>query len=197
MPKGIPLTPAEQIRTRREICAACIPLFVRKGFHETSMQEVAAAAGLGKSTLYDYFKNKDEILVFLVEEEVEGFTARTLDIIQQPVNVVEKLRQIMLMHLEYMVENKEFYLRLSMEILRLGHENQQRIQRKRYTYQDIFRSLIEQGIQEGHFRQVDAMLAARLMYTALSPIVFTSRPTGTPQAMMEEAFDMLMRGIQA
>lgn len=197
MPKGIPLTEAELNRKRHEIITACLPLFVEKGFHETSMQQVAAAAGLGKSTLYDYFQTKDEILVFLVEEEVAGFTQRTNQILQQPVGVVKKLRQIMLMHLEYMTQNKAFYIKLTLEIMRLGQESQARIQVKRHAYQDIFRSLIEQGIRDGAFRPVDPMLAARLLYTALTPIVFTTRPTGTPQEMMEEAFEMLMRGIQA
>ncbi len=197
MPKGIPLTETELNRKRHEIITACLPLFVEKGFHETSMQQVAVAAELGKSTIYDYFKTKDDLLVFLVEEEVAGFTRRTNEIIQQPVGVVEKLRQMMLMHLEYMTQNKAFYIKLTLEIMRLGQESQARIQARRHAYQDIFRSLIEQGIREGSFREVDPMLAARLLYTALTPIVFTSRPTGTPQEMMEEAFEMLMRGIQA
>lgn len=197
MPKGIPLTETELNRKRHEIITACLPLFVENGFHETSMQQVAAAAGLGKSTLYDYFQTKDEILVFLVEEKVAGFTQRTNEILQRAESVVEKLRQIMLMHLEYMTQNKSFYIKLTLEIMRLGQESQARIQAKRHAYQDIIRELVEQGIREGAFRPVDPMLAARLLYTAISPLVFTSRPTGTPHEMMEEAFEMLMRGIQA
>ena len=63
MPKGIPLTEAQQMRRRKEISDASIHLFLDKGFNETSMREIAKAAGVGKSTLYDYFKSKDEILI--------------------------------------------------------------------------------------------------------------------------------------
>jgi AcrR family transcriptional regulator len=54
MPKGIPLTEEEQARRRKEIFHASVHLFLSKGFNETSMR-IAEAAGIGKSTLYDYF----------------------------------------------------------------------------------------------------------------------------------------------
>ena len=64
MPKGIPLTEEEQANRRHEIFHKVVHVFAKKGFHETSMREIAASAGLGKSTLYDYFKTKDEILLY-------------------------------------------------------------------------------------------------------------------------------------
>ena len=49
-------------------------LFLEKGFQETSMQEIAVASGMGKSTLYDYFKTKDEILLSVVEDGIYDLT---------------------------------------------------------------------------------------------------------------------------
>ena len=69
MPKGIPLTEEEQANRRHEIFNAAVDLILKKGFQETSMREIAEAAGMGKSSLYDYFKTKDEILMFVIEEE--------------------------------------------------------------------------------------------------------------------------------
>ena len=71
MPKGIPLTQEEQQRRRKEIFSASAGLFLEKGFTETSMREIAHAAGVGKSTLYDYFSSKEEILVFYFGDQIE------------------------------------------------------------------------------------------------------------------------------
>ncbi|RPJ43795.1 MAG: TetR/AcrR family transcriptional regulator, partial [Chloroflexi bacterium] len=71
MPKGIPLTEDEQIARRHDIYRVSVALFLEKGFHETTMREIAQAAGMGKSTLYDYFKTKDEILISYVENAVD------------------------------------------------------------------------------------------------------------------------------
>jgi AcrR family transcriptional regulator len=197
MPKGIPLTQEEQARRKKEIFNASVHLFLEKGFTETSMREIAEAAGIGKSTLYGYFHNKDDVLLSFFEGEVEGLTEKASEIGKQPVSALEKLRRIIFMHLDYMVENKQFYLKLAIETQRLAQESQERIQVKRYAYQDMLRGIVEEGIQDGSIRPVDPLLAARMVLNVLTPVVFASRPTGTPQEMMEEAFDIFMRGVRA
>jgi len=197
MPKGIPLTEEELDRRRHEIFGATVHLFFENGFRETSMREIAKAAGMGKSSLYDYFKSKDEILLWAVEDEILDLTVAAKEIVSQPTPAIERLRQVMKIHLDFLVSSKEFYLKLSFEVQRLAIESQKRIQAKRHAYQDMIRRLIDEGIQEGTFRPVDSLLVTRVLITALTPTVFTSRPTGTPQEMLEEAFDVIMKGIQA
>ena len=75
MPKGIPLTDEEQLRRRKQIFTASVHLFLEKGFNETSIREIAVAAGIGKSTLYDYYKSKDEILVSYFANEIVVITS--------------------------------------------------------------------------------------------------------------------------
>jgi AcrR family transcriptional regulator len=196
MPKGIPLTEEEQQRRRKEIFDSSAHLILEKGFNETSMREIAKAAGIGKSTLYDYFQSKDEILASYFEGEIVKITERALEIIQQSDDVTEKLKKIMLMHLKYLVENKHTFLKLSVETQRLSTESQRQIQEKRHAYQDMLRELIEEGIREEEFRPINPLLAARNIFNLLASAVFTSRPTGTPEEMLEDAFDIFFKGIQ-
>ena len=70
MPKGIPLTQAELEQRQQEIADIAVPLFIEQGFNETSMRQIAKAVGVGKSTLYDYFDSKDDIIVFVVQEHL-------------------------------------------------------------------------------------------------------------------------------
>mgnify|MGYP000462469943 CR=1 FL=1 len=74
MPKGIPLTEEEQANRRHEIFHKVVNVFLKKGFHETSMREIAESAGIGKSTLYDYFKTKDDILLYFFEDQLNDLT---------------------------------------------------------------------------------------------------------------------------
>jgi AcrR family transcriptional regulator len=196
MPKGIPLTEEEQQRRRHEIFDASSHLFLDKGFTETSMREIAEAAGIGKSTLYDYFKSKDEILVSYFESEIQKITERAQEIIRQKLDISEKLRQIMQKHLEYLVDNKNFYLKLSIASQTLPLGSQQQIQAKRHAYQDMLRELIEEGIRRGELRPINPLLAARSVFNLLATAVFTSRPTGTPDEMLEDALDIFFNGIK-
>jgi AcrR family transcriptional regulator len=197
MPKGFPLTEEELSRHRHEIFNAALHLFLEKGFNETSMREIAEAAGTGKSSLYDYFKTKDEILLWFIEDELMDMTAAAREIANQSQPVLERLRQIMRKHLEFLIASKELYMKLYFEVQRLSIQSQKRVQAGRHAYQDLVRQLIEDGIREGTFRQVNSLLVARLVIAAMTPTVFTSRPTGTPEKMLEDAFDIILKGIQA
>ena len=151
MPKGVPLTDEEQARRRQEVFNASVHLFLEKGFSETSMREIAAAAGIGKATLYDN----------------SGCPSRT------------------------------FICDSRIEAQRLVLLSQQRIQAARHAYQDMLRHLIEDGIREGAFRPVDPLLATRLLLTMVTPVVFTTRPSGSHQQMMDEALGIFFRGVEA
>lgn len=197
MPKGIPLTEEELNRRRHEIFASSVDLFIEKGFRETSMREISEAAGMGKSSLYDYFRTKDEILLWVVEDELTDLATAAREIAGQPIPAIERLRQVMQFHLNFLISRKDFYLKLSFEVQRLAIQSQKRIQVKRHAYQDLIRQLIDEGILEGSFRPVDTLLATRTLITILTPTVFTSRPTGTPEDMFNAAIDIILKGIQA
>ncbi len=197
MPKGIPLTEEEQIRRRHEIFGASVKLFLKNGFQETSMREIAAEAGIGKSTLYDYFPTKDDILAWGMEDEFIDLAVAAQQIAALPLPAVTRLRKIMKNHVDVLAAGKEFYLKLSFEVQRLSLETQRRIQTRRHSYQDLIRQLIDEGIQEGVFRKVDSLFVARMLIVAITPTIFTSRPTGTPQQMLSTALDVIFKGIQA
>ena len=197
MPKGIPLTAEELDRRRHQVFASSMHLFLEKGFRETSMQEIAAASGIGKSTLYDYFNTKDDILLSVVEDGIYDLTELAKQIVSRDLPAAEKIHQVMHAHLEYLLENKEFYDHMMYEVQRLGPESQRRIQIRRHAYQDLLCSLVEEATQEGSFRDVNPLLAARTILVILTPAVFTHRPTGTPEQMMDEAIEIFIRGVQA
>ena len=196
MPKGIALTKEELNKRRREIFDAALDTFIEKGFVETSMREIAELAGMGKSSLYDYFSTKSEILVFTMENAMEYITSKADRINAQPISAEKRLRQIIEMHLDFIVKYKKIFYLFAYEGRRMSQENQDRVQKGRYAYQDMLRGLIEEGMQNGTFREVDPLLAARMLLNTMIPVVFTSRPTGSPQDMMQETLDIFMNGIQ-
>lgn len=58
---------------RRQILQAAAACFVRRGFHQSTMQEICREAGLSPGSVYRYFKSKEEIIGFLVEESCHEF----------------------------------------------------------------------------------------------------------------------------
>ncbi|MDP5183446.1 TetR family transcriptional regulator [Blastococcus sp. BMG 814] len=64
-------------RTRAELLAGAARAFAAEGLRRTTMQSVAAAAGVAKATLYNYFRTKDEVARALLAAELQRLTGLT------------------------------------------------------------------------------------------------------------------------
>ena len=195
MPRGIPLTEEEQTNRRHEIFHAAVHLFLQQGFHETSMREIAQAAGIGKSTLYDYFPTKVDILVFTVEDEIIEALEHAKEIANKNITAENKLRQIMQMQMEFFEGNKQLLVKLNFESQRLKAESQERLQEKRQAYQDLIRSIVEEGIRNGEFRKINPLVAARTMLLLLTSVIYNSSPSGASQVSLKDAMDIFFGGV--
>jgi AcrR family transcriptional regulator len=60
-------------RRRADIAAGALPLFHEKGFHGTSIREIAAASGLSMGGLYEYISSKDDVLGLVYREMTSPF----------------------------------------------------------------------------------------------------------------------------
>jgi len=196
MPKGIPLTEEEQAKRRHEIFHQVVNVFLKKGFQETSMQEIAETAGLGKSTLYDYFRTKDAILVYFFEDQLGDLTDEARRLAVQNLTADVRLRQVLEKYIETLRANKGLFQKLTQESQRLRLESRKNIQEKQRAFQDLIRALIDEGIREGVFRKVNSLLAARLLLNAISPVIFDSRTTGTFQDISKETLDIFFKGLE-
>jgi AcrR family transcriptional regulator len=196
MPKGIPRTQKELEERRREIAHTAADLIFEKGFTETSVSQIAKAAGIGKSTLYDFFSTKDEIILLLMDEPIAEMIRRAETIIASNDSVGNRLHKVMHMHLDILMRDRAFFFRLAFEAQRLSLEAQQKYQIKRYTYQDLIVGLVEEGITDGSFREIDAAMVMKILLASMSTVVYTTRPAGTPEEMLDKALDMILSGVQ-
>ena len=83
--------PTEQ--RRAEILEAALSLFSSKGFHETTMEEVAREAGVAKGTIYLYFQSKEHLLLALKREFMQGLTDVVADMVADAIELLEAGKQ--------------------------------------------------------------------------------------------------------
>lgn len=195
MPKGIILTPEQQAARREEIVGVALHLIAENGFQKTSMREIAALANMGKSSLYDFFKTKDEIVVYAVEKKIEETIEKVHRIIADEPSPEQCLRKIMLNHLQVPKQYRTVLMWLNTESDYLEEEYQKRLKAVRYAYQDIIKSVIENGVAAGVFRKTDTALVTRLLINSMLSIVYTPRPSASPEKMLEETMNIFLHGI--
>ena len=81
--------------TRDEILTAAAQIFSQKGFHATSMQDIAEAVNLQKASLYHHVSSKQEILVDVLDMALDLFIANMQAVMASPLPPDEMLRQAM------------------------------------------------------------------------------------------------------
>ena len=195
MPKGIMLTPEQQEERREEIISVALQLIEKNGFQKTSMREIAILANMGKSSLYDFFKTKDEIVVYAVEKEIVETIKKVHRIIADESSPEQFLRKIMLNHLGVPKQYRKVLMWLNTESDYLEEDYRKRLKTARYAYQDIIKSVIENGVKSGVFRKTNADLMTHLLINSIISIIYTSRPSASPEKMLDETMDIFLHGI--
>jgi AcrR family transcriptional regulator len=91
-----------------EILQAARKVFAEKGFNETTVDEIAAAAGIAKGTVYLYFPGKRELYFAALNEGKVELRRRTTENMNAAPGIREKLRAFSLTRLEYADANRDF-----------------------------------------------------------------------------------------
>lgn len=196
MPKGIPLTDEYLLEKRLKIAHAAAELIFKQGYNETSVAQIARKTGIGKSTIYDYFSGKEEIILLLLDEPLTEVRYRAEEIIAGSGSASERIKRVLEMHLDVLLRDKAFIFKLSFESQRLPLEVQARHEKKRQVYQGLLRALIQEGVDDGSFHQVDPDLTVKILLSILTSVILTARPTGTPLEMLKDGLDLIFKGLE-
>ncbi|MEH7250760.1 TetR/AcrR family transcriptional regulator [Neobacillus niacini] len=161
-----------------EILDAALTLFVKKGFHRTSIQDIADAAGITKGGLYHYLKSKEEILFSLHERFIsEGFEKLKL-IEEESLLPEEKLVKLLEAHLEIIHDYKDAITIFYKEYNNLSPENYKIVLKKRDDYEDIFVNALEEGRINGVFNIENSRITSFFILGASNFMYHWYNPNG-------------------
>src|SRR5512145_1291082 len=101
--------------TRDEILMAAAQIFSQKGFHATSMADIAQAVNLQKASLYHHVSSKQEILVDVLDQALDLLIERMQAVMALPLASDDMLRQAVLVYLTILVEHRDLAAVLLLE----------------------------------------------------------------------------------
>jgi AcrR family transcriptional regulator len=151
-------------KTEKMIVRAALELFVRKGYHGTSVSDITNQVGLTKGALYTHFKSKGELLVRIIHEFETQFIdqmIRTIDAYEG--NASDKLNRAISFSSEFAVQNLELCVFLTFLTTELNADvDFQPVLKTVYRkYQKFISRLMAQGVRQGVLKKdLDPDLAA-------------------------------------
>lgn len=174
---------------RDTIFEAAGSVLERHGVNGITMDRVATTAGLATGSLYNYFRDKDELLAFIYGRLVEPFLETIERIAEAELAATQKLEKILGTTLERSAAHKGI-IRLLAEA---GQDSQIR-RRSRPCLLRILTSVFEQGIAEGCFRPHNASQSGHMVLGCLAEL-FELQASETPETEAREYVDALIAAI--
>jgi TetR/AcrR family fatty acid metabolism transcriptional regulator len=154
-----------------KIIKAAIKVFAKNGFYNSRVSEIAKEAQVADGTVYLYFKNKDDILIRLFEEEMDKIINAMREEVEKIPDPAEKLRKFAFVHLNMVRENKYLAEVIQVELRQSSKFMHEYKNRKFIEYLNIISGIVKDGQRSGHFRDdIRPGLFKRSFFGALDEI---------------------------
>ena len=188
------------IRKKREIVEAASRVFRARGLHAAGMRDIAAELGMAVGNLYYYFRDKEDLLAYVQESALSRLLemAERVQALDLPAD--GKLRLLLEEHVVGLNDPEEGTpgSLAHLEVEALGEERRPAVLARRDEYEQIVRSLIEEGMAGGMFRRADPKVASLALLGSVNWTVKWFRPGGGKSAreIGRQIADMMVRSLR-
>ncbi|MDP9145201.1 MAG: TetR/AcrR family transcriptional regulator, partial [Actinomycetota bacterium] len=171
--------------TRSALLDAAKTLIHEAGTADLPLGEIALAAGVGRTTLYDYFTDRDDLIATLVEEELPGVVEALIEGMPSGGSAPERLADLATRTVEFVINDPVLGVILHREVGRMGAEAEVRIRAAHATLASTMVGLYHAGVTSGDFRSMPPDLAGRLIQDSIMSAARTVLAAARPEERVE------------
>ena len=184
---------------RLQIVVVARRIFTRYGFRKATMEEIASTSQMGKSSIYYYFKSKEEIFRAVVEFEARMLKERLSRIIGKNNSPPERLKAYILFRLHHVRTLENFYAALNEETL--SHMDFILDIRRNFEIEEqlLLGEILEDGMKQGVFQisssKIGAIAISTMMKGLELPLLLDEAHKTDREELMEDLIRVLLYGI--
>lgn len=157
---------------KEEIIESARELFNQYGYKKVSMGEIAENANVTKRTLYSYFKDKDEILKYFIEEEIDNMKKIIKEIEKENLPFIENVHKTILKVFEYK-KKKPFIKVLTQEYEKLRNKTiDEQLKLLDKNIQDYIREKLIYAVENGYIKNCDIDVVSFIIYKIYIALIF-------------------------
>jgi len=183
---------------RRRILDAALSVFSRRGYRETSVDEIAVEAETSKGGVYFHFPGKQILFRALMDMASRRLLDRVEEAIGRETDPIAKADAALLTALRTFADHKSIARLFMLEALGAGPEFQERLLEIHDDFIGVIRRHLDDAVQQGVVQPVDTEMASRAWFGALNEVILHWLIKGEP-ARLEDAYiglrPLLMRSV--
>ena len=185
---------------REAILRAATSVFAHNGYFNSKVADIAREAGVADGTVYLYFKSKEDILHSIFDRSVEEALDAARKQIESVSDPKEKLRQIALLHLERLGDDRDLAVVFQVE-LRGSTKFMEEFSAAGFAeYLALIRATFEEGQRTGVFRSdLNANVVAKVLFGALDEMAtnwILSKRRYKLAPMADQVLDIFLNGVK-
>ena len=182
--------------TKERLALQAARMFSERGYHGTSIGDLADALGVQKASLYAHIRSKQDLLYATMREGADAFHG-ALDAVPEDVPVVERIRHALRGHLRVVAEQLDVATVFVQEWRYLEGERREEILAERRRYDERVRALFREGRDLGHLRtDLDDATATLLMLSAANWAYTWLRPGRDTDELADRFYELLVNGMR-
>jgi AcrR family transcriptional regulator len=181
-----------------EILGAAIRLFTRKGYVNTSMDDIAEAVGLTKGGLYHYVGKKEDLLTDIHDEFFDAFFARMSAAVESAASPRDKLRNWVRAHATIMRDYQGHIKVFFTEIDQLPEDTLKRMVERRDKVQGMLAEILAAGVENGEIRgDLNPQIVSFLVLGMINWLYVWYRPEGklTMEEIIKDILLLALHGL--
>jgi len=181
---------------RSQLTRTAARLFAEKGYHGTSIGDLAAAMGVQKGSLYAHIDSKQDLLYEATREGAQAFHT-ALDAVPEDAPVAERIRLALRGHLRVVAEQLDVATVFTREWRYLEGERALEFLAERRRYEERIRALFREGREAGGLRSdLDDAAATLLVLSAANWAYTWLRPGADTDVLADRFFALLLDGVR-
>jgi AcrR family transcriptional regulator len=181
---------------RNELTRQAARLFAEKGYHGTSIGDLAEAMGVQKGSLYAHIDSKADLLWEVARDGAVSFH-EALDAIPEQLSATEKIRAALRAHLRVVAEQLDVATVFIREWRYLDGDRREAFLAERRRYEERFRALFREGRELGELRtDLDDATATLLALSATNWAYTWLRPDADTDDLADRFFVVLLDGMR-
>jgi TetR/AcrR family fatty acid metabolism transcriptional regulator len=137
----------------QRILRAAVKIFSEKGFYNSRVSEIAREASVADGTIYLYFKNKDDLLISLFEEEFGRIVEDMRGKLGKEKDALQKIRRFAITHLSIVSKQQQLAEVLGVEVRQSSKFMKEYVNKTFIEYLNLIRSVIVEGQEKGLIRK--------------------------------------------
>jgi AcrR family transcriptional regulator len=149
--------------TRRSLLDAAYRVIDDAGTADVPLSEIALAAGVGRTTFYDYFDDREDVIASLVEDKLPDVVVELIDSVPAGLGTADRLARLASATVEFVATDRVLGVILHREAGRMGLDAQERIGKSHAQLATEMAAIYRRGVSEGVFRALPYYLAGRLI----------------------------------